>query len=139
MVALSSGKHRKSFKINTWIEFESPPLRQSAGSCFAGWCVPTTVDAAGRSHSLRPVPNPGGCDSPIAWVHKCAYSRQAMSIEWDSRKAAANLQKHRVDFDDAATALEDDRAVTVKHVLSGDEARYLTLGMDALGRVLVVV
>ena len=26
MVALSSGKHRKSFKINTWIEFESPPL-----------------------------------------------------------------------------------------------------------------
>jgi len=62
-----------------------------------------------------------------------------MSIEWDSRKAAANLQKHRVDFADAATALEDDRAVTVKHVLSGDEARYLTLGMDALGRVLVVV
>ena len=29
--------------------------------------------------------------------------------------------------------------MTVKHVLSGDEARYLTLGMDALGRVLVVV
>jgi len=62
-----------------------------------------------------------------------------MSIEWDSRKAAANLQKRGVDFADAATALENDRAVTVKDVLSGDEARYLTLGMDALGRVLVVV
>ena len=29
--------------------------------------------------------------------------------------------------------------MTVKDVLSGDEAQYLTLGMDALGRVLVVV
>jgi uncharacterized DUF497 family protein len=62
-----------------------------------------------------------------------------MSIEWDSRKAAANLQKLGVDFADAATALEDDRAVTVRDIPSGDEARYLTPGMDALGRVLVVV
>jgi len=62
-----------------------------------------------------------------------------MSVEWDSRKAAANLQKHAVDFADAVTALEDDRAVTVRDVLSVNEARHLTLGMDALGRVLVVV
>ena len=62
-----------------------------------------------------------------------------MSVEWDSRKAAANVQKHGVDLADAATALEDDRAVTVRDVLSGNEVRYLTLGGDALGRVLVVV
>ena len=62
-----------------------------------------------------------------------------MSVEWDSRKAAANLQKHGVDFADAAAALEDHRAVTVQDVLSGTEARHLTIGMDALGRVLVVV
>ena len=62
-----------------------------------------------------------------------------MSVEWDSRKAAANLQKHGVDFAEAAAALEDDRAVTVQDVLSATEARHLTAGMDALGRVLVVV
>lgn len=62
-----------------------------------------------------------------------------MSIEWDSRKAAANLHKHGIDFADAATVLEDDDAVTVRDVRSVDEGRYLTVGLDALGRVLVVV
>jgi uncharacterized protein len=61
-----------------------------------------------------------------------------MSIEWDSRKAAANLQKHGIDFADAATVLEDERAVTVLDERIPDEARYLTVGMDALGRILVV-
>jgi uncharacterized protein len=63
---------------------------------------------------------------------------QGMSVEWDSRKAAANLQKHGIDFADAVAALEDEEAVTVPDELSLDEARYVTLGMDALGRVLVV-
>ena len=62
-----------------------------------------------------------------------------MAIVWDGRKAAANLIKHGIDFADAATAREDDWAVTVRDQLSGDEARYITLGMDARGRVLVVV
>ena len=62
-----------------------------------------------------------------------------MSVAWDSQKAAANLQKHGVDFADAATVLEDDDAVTVRDLLTGDETRYLTLGIDALGRLLVVV
>lgn len=49
-----------------------------------------------------------------------------MPVEWDSRKAAANLQKHGVDFADAATALEDDRAVTVRDVLSGNDVRLIS-------------
>jgi len=61
-----------------------------------------------------------------------------MSFEWDSRKAAANLQKHGVDFADAATVFEDDNAITVRDTHPG-ELRYVTLGMDSLGRVLVVV
>jgi len=51
-----------------------------------------------------------------------------MSVEWDSRKAAANLRKHGIDFADAVTALDDERAVTVPEVLSGDEPRHVTLG-----------
>jgi uncharacterized DUF497 family protein len=62
----------------------------------------------------------------------------ADDVEWDSRKAVANLKKHRVDFADAATALHDDDAITIRADEAGDE-RYVTIGMDALARVLVVV
>jgi uncharacterized protein len=61
-----------------------------------------------------------------------------VEIEWDQRKAAANLRKHGVDFADAATVLYDDRAITVSDD-ERDEQRYCTVGMDALGRVLVVI
>lgn len=50
-------------------------------------------------------------------------------VEWDSRKAAANLKKHGVDFADAATALYDDLAITVRNDEAGEE-RYVTIGMD---------
>jgi uncharacterized protein len=59
-------------------------------------------------------------------------------VEWDPRKAAANLKKHGVDFADAATALHDEQAVTIREDAEGEE-RYVTVGMDALGNVLVVV
>ena len=58
--------------------------------------------------------------------------------EWDPRKATANLKKHGVDFADAATVLHDERAITVRDD-EGDEERFVTIGMDALGNVLVVV
>ena len=48
-------------------------------------------------------------------------------IEYDPAKAAANLKKHGVSF---AHADEDPDAQ--------GEFRYVTLGMDALGRLLVV-
>ena len=46
--------------------------------------------------------------------------------------------KHGVDFADAATVLTDDLALT-RLDDSPDQERFVTLGMDALGRVLVVV
>ncbi|MDA2926608.1 BrnT family toxin [Acidobacteria bacterium AH-259-G07] len=61
-----------------------------------------------------------------------------MESEWDSRKAAANLKKHGVDFADAVTALYDDLAVTIADE-SADEVRFVTIAMDALGHILVVV
>ena len=39
----------------------------------------------------------------------------------------------------AATVFEDERALTMPDTLSVDEERWITLGMDALGRILVVV
>jgi hypothetical protein len=61
-----------------------------------------------------------------------------MGYHWDAKKAEANLAKHGVDFADAVTALEDDAALTVEDD-SPDEERFVTMGVDALGRILVIV
>lgn len=62
-----------------------------------------------------------------------------MDIEFDSAKAAANLKKHRVSFSHAEQALRDLLAVTIEDPDASIEQRLITLGMDALGRILVVV
>jgi hypothetical protein len=61
-----------------------------------------------------------------------------MSYEWDPRKAASNLRKHGVNFADAVTALEDELALTINDDYP-DEQRFITIGSDALGNVLVVI
>ncbi len=58
-------------------------------------------------------------------------------VEWGREKAEANRVKHGVDFADAAAVLTDDLALT-RPDDNPDEERFVTLGMDALGRVLVV-
>ena len=62
-----------------------------------------------------------------------------MDIEFDPVKARANLQKHKVSFSHAEQALRDPMALTLEDPDSEGEQRFVTLGMDALGRVLVVV
>jgi uncharacterized DUF497 family protein len=62
-----------------------------------------------------------------------------MQFEWDPKKAAANARKHRVTFDEAMTVFADARALTAydpDH--SDDEDRFLTIGVSADGRVLLV-
>ncbi|MBN1571413.1 MAG: BrnT family toxin [Acidobacteria bacterium] len=61
-----------------------------------------------------------------------------MNIEWDYQKAALNLRKHGIDFAEAAMILYDELAITVRDIAMGEE-RFITLGMDALARILVVV
>ena len=62
-----------------------------------------------------------------------------MEYRWDPVKAEANLAKHGVDFADAVTALEDDLALTLPDPEAEGEERFVSLGMDALGRLLVTV
>ena len=61
-----------------------------------------------------------------------------MSFRWDPRKAKANWVKHGVRFSDCAPVFEDERAVTIRDEFAEDE-RWVTLGVDAEGNVLVVV
>lgn len=61
-----------------------------------------------------------------------------MRVVWDSKKAAANIRKHGVEFSHAATVLDDPQAVTLEDK-SHEEQRFVTVGSDLMGRVLVVV
>jgi uncharacterized protein len=70
-------------------------------------------------------------------MYDCAYNSQ-MAYQWDKEKALTNLRKHGIDFADAVSVFSDDLAITTPDERF-DEERFITVGLDALGRVLVVV
>jgi hypothetical protein len=60
-------------------------------------------------------------------------------FEWDAGKARASLRKHGVDLADTVAVFEDERGLTMRDELTAvDEQRYLTMGTDMRGRILVV-
>lgn len=62
-----------------------------------------------------------------------------MEFEWDEAKAAANLAKHRVSFEEAITVFDDPLYIDFydpRH--SQAEHRYIIIGESKAGRVLVV-
>jgi hypothetical protein len=61
-----------------------------------------------------------------------------MKYEWDPAKAGANRRKHGVRFTDAVPVFSDPAALTLVDLHTGEE-RFVTVGIDALARVLVVV
>lgn len=61
-----------------------------------------------------------------------------MNIEWDKAKAIRNEKKHKVSFADAAIVMHDPLAVAIGDD-SADEERFVNVGMDGRGRILVVV
>lgn len=62
-----------------------------------------------------------------------------LNFEWDTRKAAANLRKHRVSFEDAQSVFADERARLIDDPdHSADEERFLLLGLSSSMRLLVV-
>lgn len=63
-----------------------------------------------------------------------------MKIEFDPDKAAANPLNHEgVTFDEAKAVLLDPYALTRENGDAENERRFITLGMGALGRILIVV
>jgi len=61
-----------------------------------------------------------------------------MGFEWDPDKAKLNIRKHGIAFADAVSVFFDESAITVEDN-NPDEVRFATLGLDAFGRVLVVM
>jgi uncharacterized DUF497 family protein len=62
-----------------------------------------------------------------------------MEYEWDHAKAATNLRKHGVAFADAALALEDPLGRTMPDPDAVGESRFICMGADPAGRVLITV
>ncbi len=64
----------------------------------------------------------------------------ALIFEWDVAKATANVLKHGVRFEEAATAFSDPLSITIPDPAhSADEERYILIGRSTVSRVLVVV
>lgn len=60
-------------------------------------------------------------------------------FEWDAQKAASNLLKHGVAFEQAAAVFLDALALTVyDEAHSQQETRWFTLGLDQSGNLLAV-
>lgn len=63
----------------------------------------------------------------------------SIAFEWDFHKAVTNLQKHDVSFNEAATVFGDRLSITSydpDHSIS--EERFITMGVSAKGRILIV-
>jgi uncharacterized DUF497 family protein len=61
-------------------------------------------------------------------------------FSWDPRKAKANLHDHRISFEHAATIFRDPQALSIfDDAHSDEEDRWITIGFDQNGRLLVVV
>ena len=68
-----------------------------------------------------------------------SYYVLSVEFEWDPKKAAKNLRRHRVSFNEAATVFGDSLGTTVPdpdHSLAED--RYITVGMSSRGRLVIV-
>lgn len=62
-----------------------------------------------------------------------------LRFEWDAPKAAANLRKHGVSFEEARTVFLDENALLrPDEDHSGDEDRFVLLGVSGRLRTLVV-
>lgn len=62
-----------------------------------------------------------------------------MEFEWDPAKAKENIRIHGISFAVAVGVFEDENALTIEDLNAVGEQRFRSLGMDGLGRLLVVV
>jgi uncharacterized protein len=61
-----------------------------------------------------------------------------VAFQWDPKKARTNLAKHGVSFAHSVGVFEDSHSITIDDPHPVEE-RYVTIGLDLLGRLLVVI
>ena len=62
-----------------------------------------------------------------------------MDVFWDPEKAKTNFRKHRIRFSDADFVFYDPMALVIEEQLVDGEQRFVSVGTDSIGRILVVI
>jgi len=62
-----------------------------------------------------------------------------VEYEWNASKAESNFKKHGVRFADAAVSLEDPLGLTTYDLRPHGEERFVFIGADPGGRLLVTI
>jgi uncharacterized protein len=62
-----------------------------------------------------------------------------IEVQWDAAKADANLRKHGISFEEAATSLLDPMALTQEDDAAAGEARWRLIGMSTDVRLLTII
>ena len=62
-----------------------------------------------------------------------------MSASFDPKKNAANIKKHGVSLSEGDGVLNDPLALTVEDDSADGEQRFVTIGMNTFGNLMVVV
>lgn len=62
-----------------------------------------------------------------------------MDVLWDPEKTKTNFRKHRIRFSDADFVFYDPMALVIEEQLVDGEQRFVSVGTDSIGRILVVV
>lgn len=62
-----------------------------------------------------------------------------MTSDFDPKKDAANLKKHGVSLSEGDGVLNDPLAITVEDESAEGEQRFVTIGMNVFGALMVVV
>ena len=69
-------------------------------------------------------------------MYKMRTLRVMLRFEWDPKKAAANLRKHGVSFEDAQTVFADENAKLIDDPdHSEDEDRFVLLGLSSKSEI----
>jgi uncharacterized DUF497 family protein len=62
-----------------------------------------------------------------------------VAIEFDPKKNALNLRKHGIPLSEGDGVLNDPLALTIEDPTASDERRFVTVGTNIFGSVMVVV
>jgi hypothetical protein len=62
-----------------------------------------------------------------------------VSAEFDPKKDAANIKKHGVSLAEGDGVLNDPLALTVEDIAAEGEQRFVTIGMNTFGSLMVVI
>lgn len=61
-----------------------------------------------------------------------------MKFQWDPNKAAGNLQKHGVSFEEAVTVFKDPLALIFDDEKHSEEHREIIIGISTLSKLMLV-